>query len=586
MAITTAQIQQLYVAYLGRAADKAGLDYWANQLNTVPATLTLENLRANFVNEQPEYQNAYAGLTRAETVSKIYLQLFGRPADTDGLAYWTTGGGANVNADQLLVAFLAGASATDAKTIANKVLVAEVYTSTAGDNYAKADATSIISEVKDDTTSVTDALAHLEDGSLSGIAIPAGLAAVKAAAVAQAAVIADQATKVTSLTATNDKVVALNADYKVTLQALDANNDKTVSYDEATAALDNAKALFAAISGGSTIETLQTNAKTAADALKAKYDALVNTHVNAVAEVKAYNDAFAANAAVKAPADADIKIALDSLDSTFTNKPADLAAANTAYKAAVSGATDITTADQLFAAIKAADATTLSSIDKAFGTLANYSSVKDLAVADAKKDAAELALSKAIAVVGADYDAASVANTGATKILADAQKADALVDEAQAQVDAHQGIVDSAQDAVDAVPAFAHDLDAAAPVLVGDNAKADLFYFSDIKASDDFALTNFTKGDALYVGTGLTFNSNVTVDADGYAVGTNTAAKEIYFTKNATTGYVEVNVETNAVGHTAGTGVTDNVAVITLTGITDVSQVSYANGVITTTHAA
>ncbi|MDF2641115.1 MAG: outer rane adhesin-like protein, partial [Pseudomonas sp.] len=147
MATTSAQVQQLYVAYLGRAADKAGLDYWLNELNgstTAPASLTLENLRANFVNEQAEYQDAYAGLTRSETVSKIYLQLFGRPADAAGLEYWTNGAGASVNADQLLVAFVNGASAADAQVITNKVLVAEVYTSTAGANYVAADAKSVI----------------------------------------------------------------------------------------------------------------------------------------------------------------------------------------------------------------------------------------------------------------------------------------------------------------------------------------------------------------------------------------------------------------------------------------------------------
>ena len=146
MAITTAQIQQLYVAYLGRAADKAGLDYWSEQLNAAKPVLTLESLRANFVNEQPEYVNAYAGLSRSDTVVKIYNNLFGRAPDAAGLAYWTTGGGATVNADQLLTAFVAGAGATDAKIIANKVLVSEVYTSTAGANYNAADAKSIISK--------------------------------------------------------------------------------------------------------------------------------------------------------------------------------------------------------------------------------------------------------------------------------------------------------------------------------------------------------------------------------------------------------------------------------------------------------
>ena len=139
MATTSAQVQQLYVAYLGRAADKAGLDYWMAELNATPAVLTLENLRANFVNEQPEYSDAYAGLSRQDTVIKIYNNLFGRAPDAAGLTYWTTGGGATVNADQLLQAFINGAGATDSKVVANKVLVAEVYTSTAGDNFAAAD---------------------------------------------------------------------------------------------------------------------------------------------------------------------------------------------------------------------------------------------------------------------------------------------------------------------------------------------------------------------------------------------------------------------------------------------------------------
>ncbi|MEG2043234.1 MAG: DUF4214 domain-containing protein, partial [Hafnia sp.] len=63
MATTSAQVQQLYVAYLGRAADKGGLDYWLGQLNATPAKITLDQIRANFVNEQPEYKAAYEGLS-------------------------------------------------------------------------------------------------------------------------------------------------------------------------------------------------------------------------------------------------------------------------------------------------------------------------------------------------------------------------------------------------------------------------------------------------------------------------------------------------------------------------------------------
>lgn len=590
MAITSAQVQQLYVAYLGRAADKAGLDYWLNELNTVPATLTLENLRANFTNEQPEYQNAYAGLNRVETVSKIYLQLFGHPADAAGLAYWTTGGGATVNADQLLTAFINGASASDAKVVANKVLVAEVYTSTAGSNYVQADAASIITDVKGTSISVTDALAKLENGSLSGIAIPAGLAAVKAAAIAEAAVNTDAAAKVTTLTATNDKVVALNAEYKVALTAVDGDGDKKVTYTEAsTAALNNAKALYAGIAGGPAV-TIDALKKTAADdaaALKIQYDKLVNTHAQAVAEVKAYNAAVAADAKLAVVTTAEIDTVTGTLQGTIgAGNSVAFSDAAAKYALANPTADAIANADELYAAIKVADKATVDKLDAAFNTgvfTTGYASVKSLAVADAAKAASTKALGDAIKAVTPDYANASEKAADSAKVSADAQKADALVTEAQAQLDAHLALFDSYGDAVGAIPAFAHDLDALAPVLVGDNDKSDLFYFSAIKETDALIVTDFNKGDAIYIGEGYTLNTAAKIGADGFVTGSNTAVKEVFFTQ-AADGTVSVNIETNALGHVAGAG--DNIATITLSGVTSLTDVSFANGVIVSNHVA
>lgn len=126
MAVTAQQVQQLYVGYLGRAADQAGLDYWLDELNAENATLTLENLRSNFVNEQPEYADAYAGLNRQQTVTQIYQNVFGRtPSDTE-VAYWTFD--SNVNTDQLITAFLNAASPTDRLIIENNVSVAQQVT--------------------------------------------------------------------------------------------------------------------------------------------------------------------------------------------------------------------------------------------------------------------------------------------------------------------------------------------------------------------------------------------------------------------------------------------------------------------------
>ena len=593
MATTSAQVQQLYVAYLGRAADKAGLDYWMAELNASPAVLTLENLRSNFVNEQPEYADAYAGLTRSETVSKIYLQLFGRSADAAGLEYWTNGAGASVNADQLLTAFVSGASAADAKVIANKVLVAEVYTSTAGANYTQADAASIISEVDGTAASVTTALGHLSDGSLSGIAIPEGVAILKADAVADAAVVSYEASKVASLVALNDKIVALNSDghTAVLLSVKDGGDvNTTVDYAEAANAIANATLLRDNISLTSTAQ-LELDSKVAADAVAVERADLVQNSPTAVADINAYNAAVAANNALTAPAPAKIDTDTAALQGVIDTNATAFADANTAYVAA--GGTAIVDADGLFAAISAANAATLAKIDTAFNTgvfAQTYANVKADGVAQAAKDAAEDKLAAAEVKVGGDYVSAAEDSAAATKLVADAKAADALVAEAKAETTAHDAVMDVAGDAQDAVNAlgYAVDVTATAAPIAGDNTKADLFHFTNTTHVNDFALSNFNKGDAIYVGEGYTLATGVTTAAgvEGFYNGTNTAIKEVFFTQNATTGVVSAVIEGNAVGHTAGTGVTDNVTVITLTGITSLSDVSFANGVIVSSHVA
>ena len=598
MATTSAQVQQLYVAYLGRAADKAGLDYWLDELNASPATLTLEDLRANFVNEQPEYADAYAGLTRSETVSKIYLNLFGRPADAAGLTYWTTGAGASVSADQLLVAFINGAATADAAVVTNKVLVSEVYTSTAGDNYSQADATTIIANVDGTTASITTALGLLSDGSLSGIAIPAGITTLKADAIADAAVTSYEASKVESLKALNDKVVALNATHTANLTAItdgaDAGTVAGDSYSEVVVAIANATALRTNISASTTAQ-LQLNANTAAATVATERADLVKVSATAVADINAYNAAVTANAALTAPTAAKVDTdtgalqgIIDANGPTGANAVA-FEAASDAYVAA--GGTAIADADALYAAISTANAATLAKIDTAFNTgvfATAYTAVKADGVAQAAKTAAEATLTAAEAKVGNDYVTAAEASATATKLVADAQAADALVAEATAETTAHQALVDAAAATQTAVNdlAFAVDATATTGTLTGVTDKADLFYFANTTHVNDFTIASFDKGDAIYVGEGYTLASNVTTDANGFYVGTNASVKEVFFTQNATTGIVSAVIEGNATGHIAGTGATDNVTVITLSGITSLTDVSYANGVITSSHVA
>ena len=143
-------IQQIYIGLLGRSADPDGLAYWAAEIDG--ATLTLEQLRANIVNEQPEYAAGQGLLTRVQTVDALYQNMFERAAETEGLDYWVSGGGASVNIDQLVLALINGASASDQLVLDNKTDAAIYYT----ENTAQADFTTdaATSSVKDvDSTS-------------------------------------------------------------------------------------------------------------------------------------------------------------------------------------------------------------------------------------------------------------------------------------------------------------------------------------------------------------------------------------------------------------------------------------------------
>ena len=599
MAITTAQIQQLYVAYLGRAADKAGLDYWANELNTVPATLTLENLRANFVNEQAEYKAIYGGLSREDSVVKIYNNLFGRAPDADGLAYWTTGAGASVNADQLLVAFVNGAGAADAKTIANKVLVSEVYTSTAGDKFNVADAKEMIKDVTDDNTTVTGALEKLSDGTLPGISLPAGVAALKALDAANAAEVSFETSKVADLNKIATQLDALNknTDAADAIKALPVKD-----YASVDAAVD--AALAAARGATDTTENLTTaltDANTAATAaVKALADArtaaLIEEGVLDVpAKLSAYDAAVKAVAANKAPVLDDVtqaKAVLDAYAANSANSAAFVKAVADAGLAPGANATAV------YDALVAGNATAIAKITTAFSGIASFGDVKSLAAKQAASDKALDALDTATEnldttagnawITKYNEDAAAKVAVVDAKAALDYSKAldgiEGTDNSLHAAHDAATGAADDAQDAVDALNGKGLVVAADA---AGDDAKAEVFHFATkVAQTDDFAI-NFGAKDSLYLGDGYTLNKTGTVDASGHIAGNNNAL-EVFFINDK--GVIKAVVETTAFGSSTAdlkagalpaTTDVDNVAVITLTGVTDVSQVSFANGVIT-----
>ena len=77
------QIQTIYVAYYGRPADPAGLDYWQQQLTLSRGDLsTIIDAFGN----SAEFVARYGNLNNTDLINNLYLQSFGRPGEADGAA--------------------------------------------------------------------------------------------------------------------------------------------------------------------------------------------------------------------------------------------------------------------------------------------------------------------------------------------------------------------------------------------------------------------------------------------------------------------------------------------------------------------
>ena len=122
----TSDIQQLYVAYFNRPADPVGLAYWTNVANANGGSTAA--ISAAF-SASPEYTAAYAGLSPAEVVNAVYLNLFGRPAEPAGLTYWAPLiGNGKITISNVVTQIAAGAQGTDGVALANKVTAATAFT--------------------------------------------------------------------------------------------------------------------------------------------------------------------------------------------------------------------------------------------------------------------------------------------------------------------------------------------------------------------------------------------------------------------------------------------------------------------------
>ena len=78
-------LQKLYIAYFGRPGDPSGINYWLSRSNE---SLTIKEI-SNELSRQDEYIKSIVQNKSLDfKVNKVYLNLFNRKADFDGLNYW------------------------------------------------------------------------------------------------------------------------------------------------------------------------------------------------------------------------------------------------------------------------------------------------------------------------------------------------------------------------------------------------------------------------------------------------------------------------------------------------------------------
>lgn len=585
-----AAVQQLYVGYLGRAADAEGQKFWADAIAN--GTATIASVATGFT-LSAEYQAAYAGLDSAALVDKIYTNVLGRAADAEGKAFWVAAlANGTVAADTLLATMITNLGALDQQTINNKVFVAQTYTDTAGASYNPTAGAASIVGVDSTAASVAAATAKIAGGSLAGQVPGEGLVnALAAAQTAEAgvqtgntaavnALVTKLAANVAAGTPTDLITGASTYAQKVTAITTDAGNFRTAVSTDSTGVLTT-KANEAAAAVETARALLTADAKTKA----ATYEAAVKTNAGLTAAKLADVTGVKAGLAV---------------DPAFT--PTVLGKAT-----AVDGS--ITDAAKLYDFYVASTTTAAqrTALDTALKDVPYLATFKATASVDVAKNAAILAESTAKAAIDAadgiavgptEFSALVTAKATTADTLVKAQAADADVAAVKAITDANKVANDATVKAGAAIAAFNSD-----PANVANNVKIaavatgdasatvkETFYFADkvgLNAGTDYTIgtggvaTQFGAGDSIVLGSGYTFNSGA------LSTGNNNALE--FFLVKSDAG-VQIVVESTVAGSTNATvsatagvtttaGATDTTSVITLTGVT-LDHLSVANGVV------
>lgn len=586
VATHVAAVQELYVAYFGRPADPAGLDYWTNVVEAQGGSTTA--VSASF-SAQPEYIVAFYQKTPAQIVDQIYSNMFARgTSTTDGRSYWVDLLSKGTVSVSTIVAEVAkGAQGTDAEAVENKVAAATAFTAaldTAAEQAGYAGTNSLnlakafIAGITTDATLESAIAPAALNATVAGVvkagtpfSLQSAVAEMRAAIKAEADFVEDNDLDATDpagdlATAVNDAAVALNTPVgagfsaaKPGVQAaLLAQAESDLADKLATERKDLADARAAANTAGvlakaDNLAAATTAAKGATDALTVAgrvqdaAELTVETRVGGGREVDITTNAT--TGAVTA-------VTIDPPATATNQDPIPLVRVN-ATTGALSLATGVTEA-----AYPGVTALLTALRDKMDAFIVNQAAQSALTTAQNEVTALEAGprgLAQAVATATTDLATAQKAITDLDKLVVKWEAAIAL----QAEYEALGKAVEDAEAVFGAngytAPAPLND------AVVGATSASDIFILGNKTA---VTLTGFGASgtDSIFVGTEYKFNSGALTTGDD-------AALEVFFVQNG--GRAEIHVETKAYGSDSG-----DVSVITLVGV-DATDLQLNNGVIT-----
>jgi len=114
---TEDSLTKLYIATFDRAPDTVGLEYW------IQSWLSLEEIAQSFF-EQQETLEKYNGKSNRELIDIVYLNLFQREVDEEGLLYWQNALETQaVSRDKFILATMNGALGDDAILLNTKTTI-------------------------------------------------------------------------------------------------------------------------------------------------------------------------------------------------------------------------------------------------------------------------------------------------------------------------------------------------------------------------------------------------------------------------------------------------------------------------------